>query len=673
MVFVTGWIIRWSFEVRERIGYSLVFFVLIMMAGMLGGAVIYFSSPGLPSLEEAALLNFISMPFGIMIVLYAFISNTGMKGKSPLKLIELKIERKTVFILSAVTFILFNEILMGWAFSLISGLLKPTALTALPSLISALLNSYWFTLTMGSEMLLSVYLFRKRLPKDVSILLAFQAGLMLLAPTGLAEIGLRAFAVYAGSFLMTGMIIYIFDILYRNRNIDRTLSDYIFSLLALYSFMMAALFEWALGLTGLFYGLTLAAEMILFFLGLKGVRMNSGKRRIWTRQPAWTFGLLGFLFIAEYFMGGLMDIQYYGSAFIRTAGTISISGILPVALGKAFFDFIQYVGMITGSSWFLVMMGVEMGALVLFQITKVRELETKIRLGMVMVAYSIYTVFLPTFFYSTSALPRIPFVGYTMGIGSSGPVAPVFLLAIVVTYLISGVLSLLFGGRQVCSLFCSAALMYQGTFYDAMKSFNRKTRLSAKTVKNRITLLYGSVASIVWVSIFAAAVISYLNSTGMLHLTFFGEDTAEFAYNFYFNFLWYAVFISIPFIGTYGCLNTGMCHWGMFNQFMGRLGFWKLKVREPYQCVECKTKDCASACPVGLTAMPGAFIERGEFKNYKCIGVGDCVSACPVSNIQFYDVRHWLAEKLKRGHAESAINVVSAVSEKELKGIEGEK
>ena len=44
--------------------------------------------------------------------------------------------------------------------------------------------------------------------------------------------------------------------------------------------------------------------------------------------------------------------------------------------------------------------------------------------------------------------------------------------------------------------------------------------------------------------------------------------------------------------------------------------------------------------------MPGAFIEKGEFRSFKCIGVGDCVSACPYNNVFFFDVRNWVRMKL---------------------------
>jgi len=150
----------------------------------------------------------------------------------------------------------------------------------------------------------------------------------------------------------------------------------------------------------------------------------------------------------------------------------------------------------------------------------------------------------------------------------------------------------------------------------------------------------------VWGSLLVGAALSYLTSVGVVDITVFGADTGYFLYAFYFSFLWYVVWIMTPFVGTYGCATTGVCGWGAFNQLVSRAGLFRIKVRSSDTCASCKTKDCAKVCPVGLTDMPGAFIEKGEFRSMKCIGVGDCVSACPYNNVFFFDVRNWVRMKL---------------------------
>jgi polyferredoxin len=46
--------------------------------------------------------------------------------------------------------------------------------------------------------------------------------------------------------------------------------------------------------------------------------------------------------------------------------------------------------------------------------------------------------------------------------------------------------------------------------------------------------------------------------------------------------------------------------------------------------------------------MRGEFIKKGEFRSIKCVGIGECVDACPHKNVFFYDVRHWIKERLRR-------------------------
>jgi len=288
-----------------------------------------------------------------------------------------------------------------------------------------------------------------------------------------------------------------------------------------------------------------------------------------------------------------------------------------------------------------------MGSLVVFKIKYARELETKIRLLMVIGAYALYTLFFPVFVFS-STLPNIPWLGWSMGLGTAGALAPDVILVILATYLISGGISFFFGSRNVCSLFCTAALMYQGTTYDSMSSFNRTSKIGRHNLTSRIPGTYKLVVSIVWVSLLGGAALSYLTSVGVINVSIFGADPSYFFYIFYFDILWYLLWIMIPFMGTYACVTTGMCGWGSFNQLVSRLGMFRLKVKDSNTCINCKTKDCAKVCPVGLTDLPGAFIDKGEFRSFKCIGVGDCVSACPYENEYFFDARNWVRQKLNR-------------------------
>jgi polyferredoxin len=676
MVLFIAATVKWSSRMMERVGFSFVLFVLSMMAAMIGSVAVYFNSPSIVSVEFAASLNFSVMMAGIGAILYSFIT---FKGRTPAasgndsnlwtSWWPLSVYRSAVIAL-----VLLNEILMGWGFLLISGFgaaeIQSMAMSSFIRLLDVSVNSYWFTFTMSAEMVISLIYFRKQLPAVMKTIVTIQAVIMVLLPTALAPFNGIELGVYAGSVAMIVLFIYLFDALYKTRDLEIAVSNYIIRLLAVYVLMMAALVYWSAGGSLLPLSISLIVEMVLYFNAILNTDAFAQKNvKTWLKHPAWTFTLISLIFAGEYFMAALLDVEFYGIRFLSSLHTAAIGTAILPAILAALFDFIQYVGLITGSVWFYIMMGAEMGTLVIFQIKKVRQFETKVRLALVVIAYSIYSVLIPFFLFPQPGLSHIPFLGWSMGVGTSGAFAPALLIAIAGTYLISGMLSFLFGGRQVCSTFCTAALMYQGTFYDSMKEFNKSSPLARKIHKNMMSKLYVVTASIVWSSIFIVILLSYLTSIGVVHVSLYGVDPLAFAYVFYFNFLWYVIFISIPFVGTYGCVSTGICHWGMFNQFIGRLGFWRIKVRNPTECVTCKTKDCVSACPVGLTAMPGNFIEKGEFRSYKCIGVGECASACPVDNIFFYDARNWFRDRLKMWHSAKAQGSILKIREK---GIEND-
>ncbi|HLH85967.1 MAG TPA: 4Fe-4S dicluster domain-containing protein, partial [Thermoplasmataceae archaeon] len=82
-------------------------------------------------------------------------------------------------------------------------------------------------------------------------------------------------------------------------------------------------------------------------------------------------------------------------------------------------------------------------------------------------------------------------------------------------------------------------------------------------------------------------------------------------------------------------------------RFISKFGFFRLKVKDPSTCVTCETKACATACPIGNYGQPAQFIEKGEYKDSRCVGIGDCVDACPYDNIFYFDVRHWIRNKVR--------------------------
>ena len=641
MAAFTAWLLKQGSTMKTLSDAGIVLFLLAMMASMFGSAVVYLYFPGFVTLYELVAVNMVSMSLGLIPILTALFKgdralDETRKGSA--------FSSRSIVIATVIVLALLSEAFMGWTFALVSGA-TTTSQPVLSSLADSL-ATYWFIFTMAGEMAATLYLVGRNFPRAFRFLVALQTMVMVLSPTAISSSTWSTDSLVGNSVVMIAAIILIMEYIFRNRTLAAGASNYIIRLMGAYAAMMAGLFLWLMdGQVSLFV-LSILAEMVIYFtIVLDEKKLVSPPLVGWQSMPVWTFAVLGGLFLAEFFMGAVLDIVALGTSYFTTLPFAAVSGSALTILAAAFYDFIIAVGSVTASFWFLAMMGFEMGMLVVFRIGHVRELETKIRLSLVVVAYAIYSLYLPTFVFSSS-MATTPWVGWSMGLGTAGAVAPAVIFAILATYLVSGGLSFLFGSRNVCSLFCTAALMYQGTTYDAMSSFNRTSKIGRHLLTSRISGAYTVVISLVWASLLGSAVLSYLNSVGVISFTVFGTDVSGFFYAFYFSFLWYLVWVMIPFMGTYACATTGVCGWGSFNQLVSRIGLFRLKVRSGDTCVECKTKDCAKVCPVGITNMPGAFIDKGEFRAFKCIGVGDCVTACPYNNIFFFDVRNWVRTKL---------------------------
>lgn len=639
---------------------GIVMFLLAMMASMFVSAVVYLYYPSFVALFVLVALNMVAMSIGIVPIFMTF-----AKGDKQLEETRIgrRVSSRAIVIAAIIVMALLSEVFMGWTFALISGATSTTTQSALSALIDSM-STYWFIFTMAGEMAVTLYLVGRNFPTVFRWLVAIQTFVMVLSPTAIASSAWSFETLLGNSAVMIVAVIVVLEFLFRNRSPAVGASNYMLRLIGAYALMMAGLFLWLMDGDVLLFVISIVAEMTIYFnIVLNEKSLVSPPFVNWQTRQLWAFGLLGGIFIAEFFMGGVLDIMASGTSYFTSLPFVSLSGTALTVLGASLYDFVVAVGSVTASVWFLIMMGIEMGALVVFKIKYARETETKLRLVLMLAAYAIYAIWLPSFVFSAD-LQNVPWIGWSMGIGTAGALSPgIPLLALVSTYVISGGISFFFGSRNVCSILCTAAPMYQGTTYDSMSSFNRTSTIGRHNLGSRAPDTFKVVSTLVWASLLGSAVLSYLTSIGVVNVAFFGEDISYFFYAFYFSFLWYLIWILTPFVGTYGCVTTGICGWGTFNGLVSRLGMFRLKVRSIDTCVTCETKDCAKVCPTGQTDLPGQFIGTGEFRSYKCIGVGDCVTACPYANISFFDVRHWLRAKLKRP---SPVNQGPSVSPLEL-------
>ncbi|EQD46451.1 4Fe-4S ferredoxin iron-sulfur binding domain-containing protein, partial [mine drainage metagenome] len=360
--------------------------------------------------------------------------------------------------------------------------------------------------------------------------------------------------------------------------------------------MMAGLYLWLVYGNGLAFALSVLLEMVLFFEAVVRPEQFSEEDGVsWLLQPRWAFGLLAAIFVGEVFMGAALEVVLQPALFPSRIANLALSRVPRDVLYRTFYNGFWFLATVTGSTWFLGMMGIEMGALVVFKLRETRSLETRVRLALLLGSYGAFAVFFPSTYYP-AVFPHapsgtaVPFLGWSMGIGS-GPVAPGVFSAILLTYVTSGVLVVLFGRRAICSVFCTAPLMFQGTTVDAMKGFNRSSPMARRYLSSRLSGLYTVTAGIVLVSLAAGSVLSYLDQIGRLQVTFLGADPGVFLYGLYFSVVWYLLFVSIPYAGNYNCVTMGWCYTGLIAGALSRVGFFSLRVKDREVCRRCTTLD----------------------------------------------------------------------------------
>ncbi|WP_231961091.1 4Fe-4S binding protein [Saccharolobus sp. A20] len=385
--------------------------------------------------------------------------------------------------------------------------------------------------------------------------------------------------------------------------------------------------------------------LVLLSIPLSAYRLKRGIREKanYLRNPKIAFIMLALAFVVIWLGSAVIDYKIIGNFnFFSNFGFLTPNSPINIII-----DFLSIFATVTSSPWFMINIGIWLGILGLFRLLELNKLENKIRFLLMMFAYAFYSIWLPSFSPIANEVQYVPYMWFN-GLGTYGPVEPSYLLTgIIGTFVVTAIISFMFGSRQICSVTCTAPYMLQGTFLDSLKKFNRTSKIGRKSLTSRVNTWYKWIMLITWTSLIVFAILSYLNYEKILTFSIFGNDPTMFYASLYFNVLWYFQFMLMPFLGNYSCVNTGICAWGSFNQFFGYLGFFKLKVKDPQLCLKCKTVDCALACPVGLTDMRASFIKKGEFKSFRCIGVGDCVEACPHDNIQFYDVRSYIKGKIK--------------------------
>ncbi len=650
MTCVSAFLIQAAVESRARARSWVALYLLAMMGEMWISVVVYLSSPTVSRLVAGLAVSSFLMVLTVLPVL-AGLARSRSRG-SPATLVEdvpVRFGGGLASLLAAT--LLVNEFLMSWGLQLATGTV-PFGGSALAGFV-AVVNSPWFLFTMAGEMALTAVLIRRRIPRPLFAFLVVQSGIMALSPPALVSPLWTQVAIYGSSVLMIGLFVYLFEYLYRHRQFPSAFGSYLVALVSVYGLMMVGTFVWQYFGDGTTFAVSVVLEMVVVYLAVARPALFQDSPALpWQLRPGWTTALLSGVFVAELGMGAVLSVQLDPADYLGAFLFLPLAGPPGTVLLNALSNGFWFFATAAASSWFLIMMGAEMGALVVFKFRETKNLENRVRLLLMMGCYAAFAVFYPSIYFAL-VFPNapnpatVPVLGWPMGIGSYPLAAGVF-GTVLLTYVVLGVLTAFFGRRVVCSVFCTAPLMYQGTAIDSMKSFNRTSPVARKYLSSRFSAAYSLTLGLVTVALVGTSLLSYLDSTGAANVYIQGNDPSVFFFVASFSVAWYVLFVAIPYAGNYNCVTMGWCYTGILSGAIQKIGTFKLKVRDRQVCRDCTTVDCAKGCPVGLVDMPGHFRATGEFRSTKCCGVGDCVEDCPYDNLYVSDIRHTVRRLLGR-------------------------
>jgi polyferredoxin len=513
-----------------------------------------------------------------------------------------------------------------------------------------------FLLTAAAQMFAVAVVAAPGLDARMRAILAAPAALILLTPTALPSGAWGPVAVYVGSAVFVVVFVTALQFMYRSRQIAPSVSRFLVRWGAVGTVLTAAWLAWYLDGSSILLAPAVLLELTLVLTTVLGRPEPEKEPRLpWLLHPFWVFEILLFTFLAEFFLGASLDREIAGSSFLQYIPFLPLPGTLLGALGPAVYDGLWFAAAVLSSAWFLLVIGCTMGALVVFKIRETHERALRYRLALMIAVYGLAVVYLPSFASSTPllsvpALANIPVIGWGFGLRSGGPFESGVFLAIIVMYATVGVLTVLFGRKALCSVMCGAALMYQGTAVNEMRKFNQTSRVGRYFLGSQLSTAYAVASSLALVSLFATSFLSFFHMLPRVQVASGQFDTSALPLpiELYFGALWFVMFVSTPYIGTYSCATTGFCHWGALSLPFAKVGLFRLKVKDRTVCQRCTTFDCAKACPVGLVDMPEHFRTTGEFRSTKCCGVGNCIGACPYGNMYEQDVRLWIVRAFHR-------------------------
>ncbi len=525
--------------------------------------------------------------------------------------------------------------------------------------VLSVLVAWPFLLTLGGELLAWAAVATRGSSWSDRVLYLEPGALVLAGAAGVLAPSDGRLAYFGASAFLVLWLTYLLQFVYRHKQLDVATMRFVREATLLAVLGGLGWFLWALDAAPVAWaGTGLVAAAVLARAILARSRGALGEKVPWLLRPGWAVELLLYTFLAEFFVGALLDLEIAGPGFLQYIPFVPVAGGLLSTIAVTLYDGLWFGAAILASAWFLVAIGVTMGGLVVLRLREVHVPAQRYRMVLMLAVYALAAVYVPSLASSTPlvssrVLANLPVIGWGFGLRSGGPFESGIFLAVLVMYASVGVLTVLFGRKALCAVMCGAAIMYQGTTTHEMRHFNQSSRVGRYFLGARMSTAYVVASSLALVSLFAVSLLAYLHRLPVVEVASGQYDTAALPLpiELYFGGLWFAMFVSTPYVGTYNCATTGICHWGSLSVPFAKVSLFRLRVKDRAVCQACTTFDCAKACPVGLVDMPVYFRTTGEYRSTKCCGVGDCAGACPYGNLYHQDARTrftaWLGARLR--------------------------
>jgi hypothetical protein len=259
-------------KVKDGIDAMIILILLAMMSAMLlGPAYLYLTtlSFGISDVviwEIAVFMTLGMMPtLGLTAAKFVLKDEPGRAGPPPLSRL---VSNMTGLRAAYIVLLLLSEFLMGWTFNLASGLIRLSSGYTVLDVVKELqysVTTYWFVFTMVAEMGFTLFALRKAMGPSLLRILIIQAVVMFLTPTALSSRTWETYTVYLEAAVMTGLIVFTFDYLRRNRERDRPLLSYLGLFIIANAVMMVGFLLWLVDGDSLLLALSLIGETVIYF------------------------------------------------------------------------------------------------------------------------------------------------------------------------------------------------------------------------------------------------------------------------------------------------------------------------------------------------------------------------------------------------------------------------